>query len=146
MCKERRNRRHPLSIIIALLTVLALPPCLAKTSESPKPTIVFILADDMNRDAWGIYGSVDCKTPNIDQLASDGLRLDRAYFSVFMCAPYRQELYSGRSPWPTGTLPNHSTSKLGTKSIPHYLKPPITRLANGESFSSGPVIFNINNN
>jgi len=85
MCKERRNRRHPLSSIIALLTVLALPPCLAKTSESPKPTIVFILADDMNRDAWGIYGSVDCKTPNIDQLASDGLRLDRAYFR-YSCA------------------------------------------------------------
>ncbi len=126
---------------------LTISPALAQDSQaSQTPNIVFILADDMNRDAWGIYGSVDCKTPNIDQLASDGLRLDRAYFSVFMCAPYRQELYSGRSPWPTGTLPNHSTSKLGTKSIPHYLKPPITRLANGESFSSGPVIFNINNN
>jgi hypothetical protein len=69
MCKERRNRRHRLSSIIALLSVLALSPCLAKTSESPKPNIVFILADDMNRDSWGIYGSVDCKTPNIDQLA-----------------------------------------------------------------------------
>lgn len=88
-----------------------------------RPNIVFILADDMNRDSWGIYGSVDCKTPNIDKLASEGMRFDRAYCSVAMCAPYRQELYSGRSPWRTGTLPNHSTSKADTKSIPHYLKP-----------------------
>jgi N-sulfoglucosamine sulfohydrolase len=88
-----------------------------------RPNIVFILADDMSRDSWGIYGSADCKTPNIDQLASEGMRFDRAYCSVSMCAPFRQELYSGRSPWRTGTLPNHSRSKPDTKSIPHYLKP-----------------------
>ena len=90
---------------------------------SSKPNIVFILADDMNRDTWGAYGGVDCKTPHIDRLASEGVRFDRAYCSVAMCAPFRQELYSGRTPWRTGTLPNHSTSKPGTKSISHYLKP-----------------------
>jgi N-sulfoglucosamine sulfohydrolase len=88
-----------------------------------RPNIVFILADDMNRDSWGIHGSVDCKTPNIDQLASEGMRFDRAYASVAMCAPFRQELYSGRSPWRTGTLANHARSTPDTKSIPHYLKP-----------------------
>jgi uncharacterized sulfatase len=40
-----------------------------------------------------------------------------------MCAPFRQELYSGRSPWRTGTLPNHSKSKAETRSIVHYLRP-----------------------
>jgi N-sulfoglucosamine sulfohydrolase len=88
-----------------------------------KPNVVFLLADDMNRDSWGTYGSKDCKTPNIDKLASDGLRFDRAYCSVAMCAPFRQELYSGRSPWRTGTLHNHSKSKPETRSIAHYLKP-----------------------
>ncbi len=94
----------------------------AEVSES-RPNIVFILADDMNRDTWGAYGGADCKTPNIDRLAAEGMRFDRAYCSVAMCAPYRQELYSGRSPWRTGTLPNHSKSKPGTQSIPQYLKP-----------------------
>lgn len=88
-----------------------------------KPNIVFILADDMSRDTWGTYGGVDCNTPNIDKLASEGMRFDRLYCSVAMCAPFRQELYSGRSPWRTGTLANHSKSKPGTQSIPHYLKP-----------------------
>ncbi|MEO0453385.1 MAG: sulfatase [Verrucomicrobiota bacterium] len=88
-----------------------------------KPNIVFLLADDMNRDCWGVYGSVDCKTPHIDRLAGEGVRFERAYASVAMCAPFRQELYSGRSPWRTRTLANHSKSHPDTQSIPHYLKP-----------------------
>ena len=94
-----------------------------------KPNIVFILADDMNRDSWGAYGSVDCKTPHIDRLAREGICFDRAYCSAAMCAPFRQELYSGRTPWRTGTLPNHSKSKPDTKSIVHYLKPLDYRVA-----------------
>ena len=91
--------------------------------EAKKLNVVFILADDMGRDAWGAYGSKDCQTPNIDRLADEGTRFERAYCSVAMCAPFRQELYSGRSPWRTGTLPNHSKSVPRTQSIPHYLKP-----------------------
>jgi N-sulfoglucosamine sulfohydrolase len=91
--------------------------------EAKKFNVVFILADDMGRDSWGAYGSKDCQTPNIDLLADEGTRFERAYCSVAMCAPFRQELYSGRSPWRTGTLPNHSKSAPGTLSIPHYLKP-----------------------
>lgn len=91
--------------------------------NTKKPNIVFLLADDVNRDTWGVYGSVDCKTPNIDQLANEGMRFDRAYAAVAMCGPFRQELYSGRSPWRTKTLANHSKSEPNTKSLPHYLKP-----------------------
>ena len=97
--------------------------------EAKKLNVVFILADDMGRDTWGVYGSKDCKTPNIDRLAEEGTRFERAYCTVAMCAPFRQELYSGRSPWRTGTLPNHSKSVTGTKSIPHYLKPLGYRIA-----------------
>lgn len=93
--------------------------CLAQD----RPNIVFLLADDMSRDTWGVYGSVDCKTPHIDQLAQEGMTLQSMYASVAMCAPFRQELYSGRTPWRTGTLANHSKSTEGTRSLPHYLKP-----------------------
>jgi uncharacterized sulfatase len=102
-----------------LLSFLVGFACLGKD----KPNIVFILADDMSRDTWGAYGGKECKTPNIDLVAKQGTRFERAYCSVAMCAPFRQELYSGRSPWRTGTLPNHSKSVAGTKSVVHYLKP-----------------------
>ena len=104
---------------VVLLSLLAAFVCLGKDN----PNVVFILADDMSRDTWGAYGGKECKTPNIDRLAKDGARFDRAYCTVAMCAPFRQELYSGRSPWRTGTLPNHSKSVAGTKSVVHYLKP-----------------------
>ncbi|QDT61143.1 Choline-sulfatase [Stieleria bergensis] len=95
----------------------------AENNNSKPPNFVFIFSDDVNRDSWGVYGNPDCKTPNIDQLAKEGMRFDGAYCSVAMCAPFRQELYSGRSPWRTGTLANHSKSTPNTKSLPHYLKP-----------------------
>ncbi|HAD22167.1 MAG TPA: sulfatase atsG [Opitutae bacterium] len=106
-----------------LKTLLGLFLCSLSLQATEKLNVVFILADDMSRDTWGAYGGQDCKTPNIDQLAKDGIRFDRAYCTVAMCAPFRQELYSGRSPWRTGTLPNHSKSVSGTKSIVHYLQP-----------------------
>jgi uncharacterized sulfatase len=106
-----------------LITLFGLFLCSLSLQAAKKLNVVFILADDMSRDTWGAYGGKDCKTPNIDQLAKDGIRFDRAYCTVAMCAPFRQELYSGRSPWRTGTLPNHSKSVSGTKSIVHYLKP-----------------------
>ena len=56
--------------------------CLGKDN----PNAVFIFADDMSRDTWGAYGGKECKTPNIDRLAKDGARFDRAYCTVAMCA------------------------------------------------------------
>jgi uncharacterized sulfatase len=108
------------AILLLTTSVQALS---AETKTVKKPNIVFILADDVNRDSLGVYGNKDCKTPNIDRLAKDGVRFDRAYCSVAMCAPFRMELYSGRTPWRTGTMANHSSSKPDTKSIVHYLKP-----------------------
>ena len=110
-------------IVVLAATVAVAWGATVRGAQISKPNMVFLLADDMNRDTWGAYGGKDCKTPNIDQLASEGMRFDRAYCSVAMCAPFRQELYSGRTPWRTGTLPNHSKSKPGTRSIPHYLQP-----------------------
>ena len=111
--------RVPYILLTSLTIVVCLQPVL---SAGQRPNIVFLLADDVNRDTWGVYGNKDCKTPNIDRLAKDGMTFDRAYCSVAMCAPFRQELYSGRSPWRTRTLANHSKSTADTKSIPHYLK------------------------
>ncbi|MDX1679255.1 MAG: sulfatase, partial [Akkermansiaceae bacterium] len=102
-------------LVLALLTLGAV--------AAEKPNFVFIFSDDVNRDSWGVYGNPDCKTPNIDQLAEEGMLFERAYCTVAMCAPFRQELYSGRTPWRTTTLANHSTSTKDTKSIPHYLQP-----------------------
>ena len=87
--------------------------CFIEASQN----VVFILADDMNRDSWGTYGNKDCKTPHIDRLANEGVKFERAYCSVAMCAPFRQELYSGRSPWRSGTFKTDGSASVSVSSI-----------------------------
>ena len=86
------------------------------------PNILIVIADDLNKDSVGVYGNKDVKTPNIDRMASQGMRFNLAYTSTAMCAPTRQQMYTGLYPVRSGAYPNHSKVKPGTKSLVHYLK------------------------
>ena len=86
------------------------------------PNVLILLGDDIDRTSLGPWGG-QAHTPHIDQLARDGVRLDCVYANVAMCAPFRQEFFSGQCAWRTGAMPNHSKSVAGTKSLPHYLQP-----------------------
>jgi len=89
--------------------------------EDSRPNILLIIADDQTYHDVGCYDSPDAKTPNIDKLASQGMRFDRAYTATAMCAPTRQQLYTGVFPVRNGAYPNHSKVYPGTKSIVHHL-------------------------
>ena len=86
------------------------------------PNILILIGDDIDRDTLGPWGG-QAKTPHLDKMAAEGMRFDAVYANVAMCAPFRQEFYSGRCTWRTGSRPNHSRSKADTKSLPHYLRP-----------------------
>ena len=62
--------------------------------QATKPNIVIILADDLGNADLGYRGS-DIKTPNIDQLANDGVRLE-SFYGMPVCTPSRAELMTGR--------------------------------------------------
>jgi N-sulfoglucosamine sulfohydrolase len=96
--------------------------CLAK-AEAIKPNIVLFLADDQSVWDLGCYGNPAIRTPKMDQLASEGLRFNRAFTSTAMCAPSRSMLYTGLYPHRNGCHMNHGTTREGVKSLPHYLKP-----------------------
>ncbi len=106
-------------LLSCMLLLLATAP---RTAESARPNILILIGDDIDRDSLGPWGG-QAHTPNLDQLAKDGMRLDGVYANVAMCAPFRQELYSGRTVWRTRAMPNHSKSVSGTQSLPHYLQP-----------------------
>lgn len=63
-----------------------------------RPNILFVLSDDHSAAHIGIYGNKDVQTPNIDQLARDGIYFTRAYVTSPQCAPSRASLMTGRSP------------------------------------------------
>ena len=91
-------------------------------ADNKPPNVLIVIADDLNKDSVGVYGNKDVKTPNIDLLANEGMRFNLAFTSTAMCAPTRQQMYTGLYPVKSGAYPNHSKVKQGTKSLVHYLK------------------------
>lgn len=92
---------------VSLLTTLLLAPLAAlQAADSPKdgakPNVIVILTDDQG---WGDLTSYhpDSKivTPNMDRLASEGLRMLNAYTPASVCSPTRYGLLTGRYPWRT---------------------------------------------
>ncbi len=62
--------------------------------DSNRPNILFIFADDLGYEMLGCYGGLGDLTPNLDRMASDGIRFARAYTSP-VCTPSRMSVYTG---------------------------------------------------
>ena len=85
----------------SLLVLLLLP--LASVFAGERPNILIVTVDDMNCDSVGAFGcQLPGTTPNIDQLAAQGLRFQHAHVQVGNCFPSRNVLLSGRYPHNTG--------------------------------------------
>lgn len=67
-----------------------------KTAEPEKPNIIFIMADDLGYGDLGCYGQPYINTPNIDSLASNGVRFTQAYSGSPVSAPSRASLMTGQ--------------------------------------------------
>lgn len=68
----------------------------AKTDRTPN--IVFFLVDDLGWRDVGCYGSSFYETPNIDQLAKEGVRFNQAYVACHVCSPTRASILTGKYP------------------------------------------------
>lgn len=73
-------------------------------SQNKKPNILFIIADDLTATAVSSYENKACKTPNIDKLASEGVRYTKAYCQYPVCGPSRASFMSGYYPNATTTF------------------------------------------
>lgn len=66
------------------------------------PNFVIFVADDMAWNDCGAYGNPAVRTPNIDRLAKQGMRFDRALLTCSSCSPSRCSMLTGRYPHNTG--------------------------------------------
>ncbi|MBB1379342.1 sulfatase-like hydrolase/transferase [Pseudoalteromonas sp. SR43-2] len=63
---------------------------------SEKPNVIFILTDDLGFNQVGAYGNTPIKTPNLDDIANNGIRFNQAYAGNTVCSPSRVSLFTGR--------------------------------------------------
>lgn len=68
------------------------------TAKEPLPNIVFIFTDDLGYGDLGCFGATDIKTPNIDKIASSGIRFTDFYSASSVCSPSRAGFLTGRMP------------------------------------------------
>jgi arylsulfatase A-like enzyme len=88
---------------LTLLTALLLAPLAAlNAADTNKPNVLLILADDLGARDLGCFGSSYYETPNIDRLASRGVRLTNAYSASPLCSPTRSSIMVGQHPARTG--------------------------------------------
>ena len=87
-----------------------------------KPNIIVFIADDVSWDDIGVYGNDQVVTPNIDNLAKNGLIFNNAYLTTSSCSPSRNSILTGRYPHNTGAAELHTEPPLDMTSFPEILK------------------------
>ncbi len=116
--------RQAIAFLFALLAMI----CFSSPTraEPPRPNIIFIMADDLGNADLGYRGG-KVETPNIDKLASEGVRLE-SFYGQQVCTPSRAALMTGRYPMRYGLqtlviFPSH-TYGLPTdeRTLPQALK------------------------
>jgi len=78
----------------ALVSTLPLA-CMKAGGKAEKPNIIFMMADDLGYGHLGCYGQEKIRTPNIDHLATEGVRFTQCYAGSTVCAPSRSVLMTG---------------------------------------------------
>ena len=80
---------------------------LAQTAATP-PNFVFLISDDHTAADMGCYGNPHIRTPHLDRLASEGMRLDRCFAASPQCSPNRSAILTGCTPHTTSTSRLHT--------------------------------------
>lgn len=103
--------------LVGLLFVFVL-----KTDAEERPNIILCMGDDHGWDEVGYYGHPHLKTPVLDEMAKNGLRLDRFYSAHPSCSPTRGSVMTGRHPNRYGTFAPNYSMRPDEITIAHLLK------------------------
>jgi arylsulfatase A-like enzyme len=109
-------------MIASLIRSSLLALALSFTAHAATPNVIFIMADDMGWGQTSYYGHPLLKTPNLDAMAANGLRLDRFYAGNPVCSPTRASVLTGRANDRTGVLSHGYALRLQEKTIAQALK------------------------
>jgi arylsulfatase A-like enzyme len=108
---------------LALFALLAsfVTPLAATAPAAIKPNIVVFISDDHSQLDSQAYGSTEVRTPNMAQLAAEGLKFTHAFVASPSCGPSRTALLTGLWSARSGAEPNHKPKNPGVASLPPVL-------------------------
>jgi arylsulfatase A-like enzyme len=122
-----------MAMLAALLCVLQFATFAA---EELKPNIVYILADDLGYGDLSCYGQQKFQTPNIDRLATEGMRFTQHYSGSTVCAPSRCVLMTGMHTGHTCIRSNGSMKPEGQLPMPAETVT-LPKLLKGAGYATG---------
>jgi arylsulfatase A len=106
-----------LSACLALLSAFGRPMAHGAQANRP-PNVVFLLADDLGYGDLGCFGQKKIRTPNLDSMAAQGMRLTQHYSGNAVCAPSRCVLMTGLHPGHAFIRTNRAVKPEGQYPIP----------------------------
>ena len=100
------NKRVESAALVGLFCLMMFMPL-----KADKPNVILVMSDDQGWSQTGYYGHPIAKTPNLDDMAKSGLRMDRFYSGAPFCVPTRATVLTGRTNERTGVLPGGAMNK-----------------------------------
>ncbi|MEG2219288.1 MAG: sulfatase-like hydrolase/transferase [Muribaculaceae bacterium] len=108
--------------VLSTITILGI----SETAVAKQPNVIIICADDIGYGDFGCYGAKNISTPNLDKLASCGVRFENAYAPASTSSPTRYALLTGEYAWRknVGILPGDAanTIDLSKNNLPRQMK------------------------
>src|SRR6056297_304141 len=96
MKKLIKNKWSGIVILFFLIALFSGCKQAVQQVEEKKPNIILFVSDDHGTDALGCYGNPVIETPNLDQLAGEGVRFTNAYCTSASCAASRSVILTGK--------------------------------------------------
>src|SRR5215467_13634193 len=119
--------------LLFVLTALTAFPAAAQSPKKPLPNVILITIDTLRADHLGCYGYKQIKTPNIDALAADGIRFERAFTAVPVTLPSHTVIFTGTYPMLSG-IHDFSANKLNPQ------QPTLASILHDHGYTTGAVI------
>jgi len=120
--KKNLNRRDFLGLIGSSIAAVMLPKSVGKCSARKKPNFILIFADDLGYGdipGFGLEKS-PFKTPNLERMAAEGVKLTHFYVPTPYCAPSRATILTGRYPFRNGVVFNPAPDAgINDVALPH---------------------------
>ena len=107
-------------LLFIWFSIVVVCPLALAADDLSEPNIIVFLTDDQGWGDLGCYGHPVIQSPNLDQFASEGLRLTQCYAACSVCSPSRSAILTGRTPYRNGVwrwIPSGSQYHLRSSEV-----------------------------